>query len=513
MRVLRKSISLLVLLSVAVFLFVAMRPAEEIDPRLALEDFQRLKRHLSEAWANMEWIAGHRGVDLREANAITTDALAGVTTAGEARVILTDFVRSFRDPHFSARRVKPSRLGQRMSGGGSEEPPEITAEMSGRTVCEALKFKDRDLGFDLKFSSQRGFRPIKTRDGNPFEAGIIPLAGGKSAGLLRIAHFGEDGYPGVCRAAWEEYRKTMEAACTDGWCAGFRTLVRDRLLAYIEDRIRAMDSAGYDRLVADITGNGGGTDWVNAAVRIVSPKRLSCNRLSMVRHSHWQSILEETQQDVRNDLEREGLSSAVRERLALSDRNVQTMIDQTRAPCDRMPMWEGREPDGGCTNLVQGELYTCGLFPHLAPGDLEGITWPGILFTSFQNRYAESVNRKPLVVLVDRRTASASEDFGSILQDNGAAVLVGSRTRGAGCGFVNGGIPLVLEHVGLRVMAPDCIRHRKDGTNEIEGMEPDVALDWDGDSRTERTRKVLAALTELFMEEAGGVDHRSTFPP
>ena len=47
----------------------------------------------------------------------------------------------------------------------------------------------------------------------------------------------------------------------------------------------------------------------------------------------------------------------------------------------------------------------------------------------------------------------------------------------------------------------------------IEGMEPDVALDWDGDSRTERTRKVLAALTELFMEEAGGVDHRSTFPP
>ncbi len=74
-------------------------------------------------------------------------------------------------------------------------------------------------------------------------------------------------------------------------------------------------------------------------------------------------------------------------------------------------------------------------------------------------------------------------------------------------------IPLVLEHVGLRVMAPDCIRYRKDGTNEIEGMERDVALDWDGDSRTERTRKVLAALTELFMEEAGGVDHRSTFPP
>ena len=306
--------------------------------------------------------------------------------------------------------------------------PEITAEMSGRNVCKALKFRGRDLGFDLKFSSHRGFRPIETRDGNPFEAGIISLPGGRSAGLLRIAHFGEDGYPGICRAAWEEYRNTMDGACTDGWCAGFRTLIRDRLLAYIEDRIRAMDAAGYDLLVADITGNGGGTDWVNAAARIVSPKKLLCNRVSMVRHSHWQSILEEKQQGVRNDLEREGLSPAVRERLALADRNVQTMIDQTRAPCDRMPMCEGREPEGGCTNLVQGENHTCGLFPHLEPGDLEGITWRGVLFTPFQNRYTESVNRKPLVVLMDRGTASAG------VEDPGRGLRLRRRKHSPGAG-------------------------------------------------------------------------------
>ena len=113
MRVLGKPISLLVLLSVAAFLVmvIALRPAAQIEPRLALEDFQRLKRHLSEAWANMEWIAGHRGVDLREANAVTADALAGVTSTGEAREISIDFVRSFRDPTSTPGRCSPPCSG------------------------------------------------------------------------------------------------------------------------------------------------------------------------------------------------------------------------------------------------------------------------------------------------------------------------------------------------------------------------------------------------------------------
>ena len=493
----RRIILILLTFSTLTLAVVWLRPTEPIDPEEALSDFRQLKIHLAEAWANMEWIAGHRGVDLEEADRRTTAALREVKSVREAQELLISFVRSFRDPHFYARPVEPSLIEKLIQGGGSEAPPVVEATMSGSRACKALGFRSRDLGFRLRFASQKGFEPVTSRDENPFEAGILAIPGGRRVALLRLAHFGEDGYPEVCREVWEEYRGLMEAPCTNGWCGSFRTMIRNRLLAYIEDRIRTMKQAGYEMLVVDLTGNGGGTDWVQATAQIVSPRKLACNRSSFVRHPHWQAILEQMRTDLGAELAQEDIAAPVREKLAAADGNLEALIAQTKAPCNRMPMWEGEPPEGGCTNLVVGESYTCGLFPYLEPGSLPGVGRPRLLFKAFANEYNESVNDRPVAVLIDNGTASASEDFGSILQDNGAAVIVGTRSYGAGCGFVNGGIPLVLEHVGLRVMAPDCIRFRKDGMNEIEGITPDIDLGWEGDSLKERTAKVIAALADL----------------
>jgi C-terminal processing protease CtpA/Prc len=100
-----------------------------------------------------------------------------------------------------------------------------------------------------------------------------------------------------------------------------------------------------------------------------------------------------------------------------------------------------------------------------------------------------------LVVLTNRRTASASEDFAASLQDAGAATLAGEATMGIGCGYTDGGVTLELPATGLTVKAPDCIRYRKDGRNEAEGVLPDLPIAWaDGDSGKVRAEKVLAAL-------------------
>lgn len=96
-----------------------------------------------------------------------------------------------------------------------------------------------------------------------------------------------------------------------------------------------------------------------------------------------------------------------------------------------------------------------------------------------------------LFVLVDAGTASASEYFAAVLRDNDAARIVGARTMGAGCGYVDGGGEFVLPRTGLRVRVPNCVRMRKDGTNERAGIRPDVELRSES-SGIDRAREALA---------------------
>ena len=101
---------------------------------------------------------------------------------------------------------------------------------------------------------------------------------------------------------------------------------------------------------------------------------------------------------------------------------------------------------------------------------------------------------RPLFVLVDAGTASASEYFAAVLQDSNAARIVGTRTMGAGCGYLDGGGEFVLPRTKLRVRAPNCVRTRKDGTNERAGIRPDVELT--SSSGNDRARETLAVASQ-----------------
>ena len=100
----------------------------------------------------------------------------------------------------------------------------------------------------------------------------------------------------------------------------------------------------------------------------------------------------------------------------------------------------------------------------------------------------------PLAVLVDRRSASASEELVTWLKDNGRATIAGERTYGAGCGYVDGGSAIALKAAPLHIMVPNCSRYTRDGINEIEGIPPTVAIDW----MTLTPEESAAALERLF---------------
>lgn len=91
--------------------------------------------------------------------------------------------------------------------------------------------------------------------------------------------------------------------------------------------------------------------------------------------------------------------------------------------------------------------------------------------------------RKPIVVLVNRTSASASEIVASALQDYGRAIIVGdSKTHGKGtvqtvAMFRNAfGMPLPSKDYGADRITTACFYRINGGTTQLRGVVPDIVL-------------------------------------
>jgi C-terminal processing protease CtpA/Prc len=151
----------------------------------------------------------------------------------------------------------------------------------------------------------------------------------------------------------------------------------------------------------------------------------------------------------------------------MSTRTLSRPAPRLVAPaCDRTGVWRG-EP-APCPVLA----------PAGEPLQLQGMgPWDG-----------------PLLVLADRDTGSASEDFVAWLRINGIARVLGEPTAGAGCGYVNGGARSQFRASRFDVRMPNCARFLPDGRNEIEGIPPDVALPMSAEDDDARAKALQAAL-------------------
>jgi C-terminal processing protease CtpA/Prc len=183
-------------------------------------------------------------------------------------------------------------------------------------------------------------------------------------------------------------------------------------------RSRSARQAGARRLLIDVTGNGGGSEWVSEVIALMTPRTLARAEVRVVRPA-----------------------------------------------CDRRGAWQGKP--------------ACGAFgPEEPRATLQGTgEWSG-----------------PVFVLADRNTASASEDLVAWLQQNQIARVIGERTMGAGCGYIDGGTRTQLRASHFDVLMPNCARFLDDGTNEIEGIAPDIAIDMQSKDDAAKARALVAAL-------------------
>jgi hypothetical protein len=334
-------------------------------------------------YANLDWMVEHRKVDLPRLRLSTEEALRSAHGRWRARRALERFIAAFRDPHLrlvNSSPASPMPGAEEETAGGRVEAP----------TCSDRSFSVRDRGFIFPFEQAEGWE----RAGGPW----FPAGSFGAAGVIRIAHFGEDGYREACDEVGPDH-------------------VRERLQEELRDTIRELRERAIRVLIVDITGNGGGTGWATEAVSLFATGTLHRPKAR-------------------------GLSFE----------------------CDRTPIWDG---EAVCPGIA---------------GEGESV---------FQ---AEGVWEGPLAVLVDGRTASASEDFVVWLRESGAATIIGERTYGAGCGYANGGAPARLDRIGLTVLMPNCARFTSDGVNEVEGIAPDVHLSLREGSAAQRLAGLIQSL-------------------
>lgn len=133
----------------------------------------------------------------------------------------------------------------------------------------------------------------------------------------------------------------------------------------------------------------------------------------------------------------------------------------------------------------------------------------------YRARPADTDCTLPLVVLVDRRSASASEVVAGALQDHGRAVLLGTRTYGKGVvqevvplRSMAGGMKLTTKH--YFTPAGRCIEGRvalPDGGTREGGLRPDVPLaltpeQWALAQRARERARLAAPVRTRLNEES-----------
>lgn len=441
--------------------------AEPWAPEPWLADLEQMRQAFDTKYSNRDWLLRDREVDLTALFDRTTKRLREAGSEVEARAILDRMIRYIGDGHVVL--VWPT--------------PTATVVAPSTDVCTRLGYNaaQGSLGLGPALS---GFQRVGN-ESDPFPAGLINVRGTR-VGILRINMFVPHGTPQLCHSALAELKISADQPCDERCADVILTRAYEKLTNSLHDQLRALQAAGAKQLLVDITSNGGGSEWVHAAARVVSPRPLQAQRRGFVRGEHWARHWR-------------ALATKLRDAAATATAADRTQLLAWAAEADaaRQAAEKSCVGQSDCEWVATAGFAT-GLVGSAPAGTFDGKAWGVHVFSPAQYPYRDSVWRAPVMVLVDERTGSAAEDFASVFQDNRAGIVVGARTAGAGCGYTNGGTPTTLNNTRAVLRLPDCVSFRADGSNQTDGVIPDVLVGM----RAQDGSKFKAKLVEAKLPEA-----------
>ena len=454
-----------------------------------LADFAQLKQEMSAHYANLEWAVAARGLDLKQLSERTESRLRQARTAGEAQEAIETFLNAFGDGHLEVQ-------WRRTTGNNSSSSAASADSQAGNQIplCQRLGYQSQDISPRIAFSRLSGFLEIKNEDSKYFPIGILRFPNRKEIGIIRIALFSEYLFPDLCEQAATGLGLSEDSPCGDECEDRVERKSANLLTAALARQLEVLKKNKTGVLLVDITGNGGGTNWVEPAARSLTPKPLRSPRQQFIRHEHWTKQLQKRLEIIEADLRQPSVSN--RAILLQAAGVLRKAILESQKVCRRGEVWENQNPN--CSLVaVTPLLYPQSILPYLKPGSLPDAPSSRYLFYPSRYEYREGVYAGRLMILADRATSSSAEYFAAMLRDNNAATIIGEPTSGAGCGYTNRGIPAFLKSTGARVKIPDCVRLRADGSNEVEGITPDVIVPWRAnDTRYQRANRVFEVLAK-----------------
>ncbi len=449
-----KLFALLVLTLVGVLMAPSLAGNAPFDPKPWLEDLAQTREALSTKYANLEWAVFDREANLTELFADTQKRVELAQSETDARAAFDRLARRLGDGHVNFR-WPASGTSQ-----GDETTPLPCADYNASIVKTPMVME------------MKGYQPIGAPHSDLFPIGIV-TSGQHRVGVIRIGIFTAQGFPGLCQSALAALAIPADKPCNDPCQQRVDDETGKALNEEFKTQLESLKAAKPDMLLVDVTRNGGGSEWAEAVARMLTPVRLTSERLMFVRGEHWVKHFS----DMESDLRKSAKTAPSKDRAQLlawaAEAAAKKQIAAT--PCDAAPFWDGKRPS--CTWLGEG-FSTTGFLASADPEVLRGKSWASDAFTPMEFSYREGIWRGPLIVVVDGDTGSAAEEFAATLQDNHAALIVGETTVGAGCGHTDGGTPTTLKHSRAVLQVPDCARFRADGSNEVRGIRPDVLVGW-----------------------------------
>jgi len=456
------------------------------DPAAWRADFEQMKVELQARYVNLAWMGSYEsGIDTPSLVRRTEVALNAARSDEEAREAFRAFVAGFHDGHLS-------ELATLATSKSAPSPEPDRAELDPDdpvSGCAALGHASTaNVAFSAPFESLPGVRLLGDGQDSIFRIGLSNVAD-KRIGLVRIQTFRARGFPQACRRAWV---KAM-AAGTPITRSAINKAAGRLWLQDLADQLRALKAAGAQAVIIDVGANPGGDDSGDWIPRLLTSKPIASSRLLVVDAPAGAVYLDEEIDDLTDALNaKPGPRAAADLQTALATfKDRKASVGTAR--CDLSWVWRTRRAwrDITCRRVIDAG-YADGPLPGLpahAYGDErteQALAWS----TAVQDLYGAWSG--PTYVLTDRKSFSSAEMFAATMQNNGAAKVVGVRTGGDGCGFMGEVPPIILAHSRLRFRTPNCMRLCADGSNEVAGISPDLAVEpTEGESDRARAVRIL----------------------
>ncbi|MBS1815096.1 MAG: hypothetical protein JSS87_09510 [Acidobacteria bacterium] len=448
---------------------------------------------MESSYSNLAWFASPQGgVDIPQLDHRTMRSLQVARTDGEARTAILSFVAAFRDGHFSRiPDIEPADIRKQ-----APLPAFPYQRDKSEAGCAALGFAPQGvMAFSLPFESLPGFRLISQTEREPFRAGIIETDGKPQVGLIRLPEFETSRYPDLCEAAWKGDVWDKEGKLrTNALQNNVERMWYENLAALLKQ----FNHKGVGAILIDVSSNPGGDDSGDMSTRLFTDKPMHSAALLMSQdkvasNSYFEEVLDDLKHAAK-------LHPDVDSKKLLEEQTAYFLQEQSRLayPCSMAWVWKERRDWNTmpCKRLVPAGSAG-GPLNYLNADSVQDIRIARRLHWPAKYRDLWGSWTRPVYVLVNNRTFSSAEMFAANFQNNHAAKVIGTRTGGDGCGFMNDPSPVTLPHSRLRFRIPNCVRLKADGTDEVAGVVPEFpVLQKEGESSRERANRVLSIVLQ-----------------